>query len=66
MAKVSQAPITVTVKGDRIIIDAPLSSPTPSASGKTMVIASSHGNIATDAKVNGHEVIVGFNAYFRA
>jgi hypothetical protein len=34
-----------------------------SASGKNLVIASSHGNQRTDAVVNGQPVIVGVNAY---
>jgi len=37
--------------------------PTPSASGKTLVVASSRGNAATTATVNGKPVIVGVNAY---
>ena len=39
--------------------------PTPSASGKTLVVASSHGNQPTSAQVDDKPVIVGFNAYIR-
>jgi len=35
----------------------------PSKSGKTMLVASSGGNIATQAIVDGKPVIVGLNAY---
>lgn len=40
-----------------------LQEPTPSASGKTLVVATTHGNQPTDVTVNGKPVIVGVNAY---
>lgn len=40
--------------------------PIPSATGKTLVVASSHGNQATTAVVNGQPLVVGFNAYIKA
>ena len=42
-----------------------LQEPTPSASGKTLVVATTHGNVPTDVEVNGKPVIVGVNAYIR-
>jgi uncharacterized protein YfaS (alpha-2-macroglobulin family) len=39
--------------------------PRPSASGKTLVVASSHGNQPTSAQVDGQPVILGLNAYIR-
>jgi hypothetical protein len=42
-----------------------LQEPTPSASGKTLVVASTHGNVPTDVKIEGHTVIVGVNAYIK-
>jgi hypothetical protein len=36
-----------------------------SASGKTLVIASTHGNQATGINVDGRPVILGLNAYLR-
>jgi hypothetical protein len=39
--------------------------PTPSASGKTLVVASSHGNQTTTAVINGKPVVVGLNAYIK-
>lgn len=39
--------------------------PRPSASGKTMVVASSGGNKATTVEIDGKPVIVGVNAYIR-
>ncbi len=42
-----------------------LQEPTPSASGKTLVVATTHGNHPTDVTVNGKPVTVGVNAYIR-
>ena len=51
-------------EGNELVIRLPLHrSPVPSSSGKTLVIASSHGNRTTEAIVNGQPVIVGVNAY---
>ena len=37
------------IVGKNLVITVPLTDPTPSASGKTLVVASSHGNKETDA-----------------
>jgi hypothetical protein len=42
-----------------------LQEPTPSASGKTLVVASTHGNVPAGVKLEGHEIIVGVNAYIK-
>jgi len=55
----------VTIKGSVLTIEIDMQEPTPSASGKTLVIASSHGNQATTATVKGQPVVVGLNAYIR-
>ena len=39
--------------------------PKPSASGKTLVVASTHGNQATTAQVDGKPVVIGLNAYIK-
>lgn len=39
--------------------------PTLSSSGKTLIVASSGGNIATTATVNGKPVTIGLNAYIK-
>lgn len=56
----------VTIEKKELVIRIPLQDPTPSASGKTLVIASSRGNQKTDCKLDGKEVIVGLNAYVKA
>lgn len=48
---------------DMLHIKMPLSEPRPSASGKTLVVATSAGNKATTAVVNGKPVTIGLNAY---
>jgi len=58
-AKIDQQAKTLT-----LVLD--LQEPTPSASGKTLVIATTHGNVPSDVQIDGKPVIVGCNAYIRA
>jgi hypothetical protein len=52
------------IENGELVIRLPLNkNPSPSASGKTLVVASSHGNKRTEASVNGKAVTVGVNAY---
>ena len=39
--------------------------PVPSATGKTLVVASTRGNISTDVMVEGKPLIIGLNAYIK-
>lgn len=57
--------MTAEIKNGKLIITIDLQKPERSASGKTLVVASSHGNQATTATVDGKPVIVGLNAYIR-
>jgi hypothetical protein len=57
--------VTVKIEGNRLIITADLETPTPSASGKTLVVASTHGNKETDVMIDGKPIIIGLNAYIR-
>jgi hypothetical protein len=54
-----------SIKNDVLFVEIPLNKPTPSASGKTMTVASTHGNMATTAMVDGKTVIIGLNAYIK-
>jgi hypothetical protein len=56
----------VKVEGTNLVITIPMQQPTPSASGKTLVVASTHGNQVTSTLVNGKAVTLGLNAYIRA
>jgi hypothetical protein len=62
-----QAEVTsmkVEIINGNLVITLPINPhPEPSATGKTLVVCSSHGNKVTDAKVNGKPVTVGVNAY---
>lgn len=58
--------VSAKIEGNELVIRLPLNSPPQrSATGKTMVVASSHGNQPTEATVDGQTVIVGVNAYFK-
>ena len=52
-----------TIESGELVIRIPMHDPRPSASGKTLVVASSGGNIPTAAMVNGRPVVIGVNAY---
>ncbi len=55
----------VEIKGNELIITVEMQKPTPSASGKTLVVASSHGNQITSAMIDSKPVVVGLNAYIK-
>lgn len=59
--------MTVKLSDDQkaIIITLPVEKPTASSSGKTLVVASSHGNQASGINLNGKAVIIGVNAYVK-
>lgn len=52
------------IVGNKLVIEIPLNAaPVPSVTGKTLVVASSHGNRATEAQVQGKNIVIGLNAY---
>jgi hypothetical protein len=54
----------VSIEGNELVIRLPLlPEPSKSKSGKTMLVATSGGNVVTEATVNGKPVTVGLNAY---
>jgi len=55
--------IEARIEGNKLIITCDLETPTPSASGKTLVVASTRGNMKTDLTVNGKPLTIGLNAY---
>jgi len=64
-----------TIKDNVLHIEIPLHAPRPSATGKTLTVASSNGNKPTKATINGNKptkatingkpVVVGVNAYIK-
>jgi hypothetical protein len=57
--------MTVEIKGNKLCIEIDLEKPAPSASGKTLVVASTRGNAVTTAEVDGKPVTIGLNAYIK-
>ena len=55
----------VEIKDGNLIITIAMTEPTPSASGKTLSVASSKGNKVTSAMVDGKPVTIGLNAYIK-
>ena len=54
------------LKNNKLVITIDVNAkPTPSASGKTLVVAPSHGNQQTTVTIDGKPLIVGVNAYIR-
>lgn len=53
------------IKNGKLIITMQLMDPTPSKSGKTLVIATTHGNQPSTVQVKGQVVTIGVNAYIR-
>jgi hypothetical protein len=48
-----------------LCIRIPLEAPRPSATGKTLLVASTGGNVVTTATVDGKPVVIGLNAYIK-
>lgn len=55
--------IEAKIEGNKLIITCDLEEPTPSASGKTLVVASTRGNMKTELTVDGKPLTIGLNAY---
>jgi len=53
------------IEGKKLIVEIDLQDPRPSASGKTLVVATTSGNQTTAATVNGKPVVIGLNAYIK-
>lgn len=62
-AEVTHMAIEAKIEGNKLIITCDLEKPTPSASGKTLVVASTRGNIKTSCMVDGKPLTIGLNAY---
>jgi hypothetical protein len=58
--------VTVSREGDTLVIRIPIKKATPSASGKTLVVASTRGNQKTGLQIDGNDLYLGVNAYVYA
>jgi hypothetical protein len=54
--------MNVAIKNNKLCIEIDLEKPTPSSSGKTLVIASTRRNTVTSVEVDGKPVTIGLNA----
>lgn len=54
-----------SIKDNTLHIAIPLQAPRPSSSGKTLVVATTGGNVTTTATVEGKPVTIGLNAYIK-
>jgi hypothetical protein len=58
--------LTATIEDGYLVIRVPLNpTPTRSSTGKSLVVASSHGNKQTELEIEGKPVVVGVNAYIK-
>jgi len=58
--------LTAAIEGEYLVLRVPMNAkPIPSSTGKSLVVASSHGNKQTEVEVQGKPVIVGVNAYIQ-
>jgi len=58
--------MNVKVIDGQLVISLPMETPTPSASGKTLIVASSRGVRSSSVKVDGKDVCVVLNAFIYA
>ena len=55
----------VAIKDNKLCIEIDLEKPVRSASGKTLVVASTRGNVVTTVEVDGKPITIGLNAYIK-
>jgi hypothetical protein len=58
--------LTVSRDGEMLVIRILITKATPSASGKTLVVASTRGNQKTGVQIDGKDLYLGVNAYVYA
>ena len=56
----------VTIEKGELVIRIPTQHPAPSSSGKTLIVATSHGGQRTTAQVDGKPITVSVNAYIKS
>lgn len=57
--------MTVEIKNNKLCIEIDLEKANPSASGKTLVVASTRGDAVTAVEIDGKPITIGLNAYIR-
>ena len=59
------AEVTINKEKTKMTVVIDMQPPTASASGKTLVVASTRGNQVTNAVYDGKSITLGLNAYFK-
>lgn len=58
--------MNVSIEKGELVIRIPMNKkPEKSTSGKSLVVASTHGNKTTDLEIQGQKVVIGLNAYIK-
>ena len=57
--------MTAKIQNGKLIIEIDVQKPTPSKSGKSLVVASTNGNVTTSTLVDGKPLVIGLNAYIK-
>lgn len=57
--------LEVKIENKELVIRIALEKPHASSSGKTLIVASTNGNMLTDIEVDGKPVYIGLNAYIK-
>ena len=55
--------IKAKIEGNKLIITADLQTPTPSASGKNLIVCTTRGNRRFGVQIEGEALTIGLNAY---
>ena len=55
-----------TIEKDVLVVRIPLTAPTPSSTGKTLLIATTHGGKVSDVTIQGKPVTISLNAFIPA
>ena len=55
----------IQVRDNKLCIEIDIEEPKPSASGKTLVVASTRGNVVTEATIDGKPITLGLTAYIK-
>lgn len=57
----------IDTKTNTLHIEIEMTKPTPSSTGKTLSVASSHGNqVMAETVIEGKPIVVGLNVYIKA
>ena len=57
--------VQVRIENGKLIIEMPLQQPQPSSTGKTLLLATTHGNHKPGVMHNGKEVTIAVNAFIK-